>query len=179
MLQQTQAVPSSHLPKICSPHAKILINSSTTPPGGRRLSCQPHLSPTVSSEPWESSTLTGSCGGIGRQTILLVLRAFGGAETMDVGSCIFAREAGQGESCKRSTKTSISRLWEYPWEHKTGWMEDLSSPAATGKKFLRGLNLAPRTLQEPVQALITAAAVICSLRNIQGSSLWILSQPSL
>lgn len=34
--------------------------------------------------------IAGSCGGIGCQTILLVLRAFGGAETMDVGSCIFA-----------------------------------------------------------------------------------------
>lgn len=40
----------------------------------------------------------GSCGGIAGQTILLVLRASGGAETMEVGSCIFAREAGQGGS---------------------------------------------------------------------------------
>lgn len=107
-MQQTQAMPSSHLPKICSLPAKILINSSIESPGGRRMSWQPHQGPTSSSEPWESSTLTSSCGGIGCQTILLIIRAFGGAQTMDVGSCIFAREAGQGESCKRNTKTNPS-----------------------------------------------------------------------
>lgn len=114
MSQQNQAVPCSHLPKICSLRAKILINSSIVPPAGKRMSCQPLPSPTLSSGHWESSTLTGSCGGIAGQTILLVLRASGGAETMEVGSCIFAREAGQGGSCKRSTKTSIVYLWEYP-----------------------------------------------------------------
>lgn len=108
LLQQTQTMPSSHLPEICSLLAKILINSSTIALGGRRMSCQPHQGPNLPSEPWESSTLTSSCSGVSCQTILLMVLAFGGTEAMDVGSCIFAREAGQGESCKRNTKKNPS-----------------------------------------------------------------------
>lgn len=128
-------MPSSHLPEICSLLAKILINSSTIALGGRRMSCQPHQGPNLPSESWESSTLTSSCSGVSCQTILLVVLAFGGAEAMDVGSCIFAREAGQGESCKRNTQKKIHQaplgisLGAQNW----GWVEDLSSPVATEK----------------------------------------------
>lgn len=115
----------------------ILTNSSTTPHGGRRLCSQPNLNPILSSEPWKSFTLTESRDRIGCETVLLMVRARGCTKTMYIGRCIFACETCQGERCKRSTQHPSITSRNIHRSTKLVvlvQMEDLPSPAATGRR---------------------------------------------
>lgn len=127
----------------------------------------------VSPELSESFTLTISCGGIACETVLLMVSTCGHTEALDVGSCIFAGEACQGESCKRSvqglsvTSGNIHRSIKLVvLLHE----KDLSSPAVVGRQPPGCVNYGPSDSSAPelLQAQVPDTDAIWSFSNPQG-----------